>query len=67
MKYTNRLYENDLLNHALYWKLTQALFEVMPRDEEDWKLISSLLGEQEPLRLEAKRSEQPKQQSMFDS
>jgi putative DNA methylase len=58
---------NALLDHVPYWKLAQALFEVMPRDEEDWKLIASLLGERETLRLEAKRSEQPKQQSMFDS
>jgi hypothetical protein len=61
------LRENDLLDHVPNWKLAQALFEVMPRDEEDWKLISSLLGERETLRLEAKRTEQPKQQSMFDS
>jgi putative DNA methylase len=61
------LRENDLLDHVPYWKLAQALFEVLPRDEEDWKLISSLLGERETLRLEAKRSEQPKQQSLFDS
>jgi hypothetical protein len=62
----NYLRENELLDHVPYWKLAQALFEVLPRDEEDWKLISSLLGERETLRLEAKRSEQPKQQSMFD-
>lgn len=61
------LRENDLLDHVPYWKLAQALFEVLPRDEEDWKLVSSLLGERETLRLEAKRTEQPKQQSMFDS
>jgi hypothetical protein len=61
------LRENNLLYHVPYWKLVQALFEVMPRDEDDWKLISSLLGERETLRLEAKRTEQPKQQSMFDS
>ena len=61
------LRKNDLLDHVPYWKLAQALFKVMPRDEEDWKLISSLLGERETLRLEAKRSEQPKRQSMFDS
>ena len=61
------LRENDLLDHVPYWKLTQALFEVLSRDEEDWKLISSLLGERETLRLEGKQSEQPKQQSMFDS
>ena len=63
----NYLRENELLDHVPYWKLAQALFEVLPRDEEDWKLISSLLGERETLRLEAKRTEQPKQQSMFDS
>jgi putative DNA methylase len=63
----NYLRENELLDQVPYWKLAQALFEVLPRDEEDWKLISSLLGERETLRLEAKRSEQPKQQSMFDS
>jgi hypothetical protein len=61
------LRENDLLDHVPYWKLAQALFEVLPRDEEDWKRISSRLGERETLRLEAKRTEQPKQQSMFDS
>jgi hypothetical protein len=63
----NYLRENDLLDHVPYWKLAQALFEVLPRDEEDWKLISSLLGERETLRLEAKRGEQPKQQTMFDT
>ena len=63
----NYLRENGLLDHVPYWKLAQALFEVLPRDEEDWKLISSLLGERETLRLEAKRTEQPKQQTMFDS
>jgi adenine-specific DNA methylase len=61
------LRENALLDHAPYWKLAQALFEVLPRDEEDWKLIASLLGERETLRLEAKRGEQPIQQSLFDS
>jgi hypothetical protein len=36
----NYLRENELLDHVPYWKLAQALFEVLPRDEEDWKLIS---------------------------
>ncbi len=62
----NYLRKNELLDHVPYWKLAQTLFEVLPWDEEDWKLISSLLGDRETLRLEAKRSEQPKQQSMFD-
>ena len=61
------LRENALLDHVPYWKLAQALFDVLPRDEEDWKLISSLLGEREILRFEAKCSEQPRQQSRFDS
>ncbi|HLB48220.1 MAG TPA: hypothetical protein VJL59_14525 [Anaerolineales bacterium] len=29
-----------------------------PRGEDDWKLISALLGERENLRAEAKRKEQ---------
>ena len=36
-------------------KLAQALFEVLPRDTEDWKLIKALLGERQTLRIEAKR------------
>ena len=39
------LRDNNLLDHVPYRKLAQALFEVMPRDEEDRKLIFSLLGE----------------------
>jgi putative DNA methylase len=38
-----------------FWKLAQALFEVLPRDLEDWKLVSALLGERETLRTEGKR------------
>jgi allantoin racemase len=30
-------------------KLAQALFEVLPRDTEDWRLTSNLLGERETL------------------
>ncbi len=60
------LRENALLDHVPYWKLAQALFEVLPRDEEDWKIIANLLGERETLRLEAKRGEQPIQKPLFD-
>ena len=35
--------------------LAQALFEVLPRDTEDWKLLSALLGERHSLRTESKR------------
>lgn len=50
------LAERNLLEDGPFWKLTQALFEVMPRDTEDWKLANALLGERHVLRTEAKRS-----------
>lgn len=34
------LAERDLLEDGPFWKLAQALFEVLPRDLEDWKLVS---------------------------
>jgi hypothetical protein len=60
------LREPELLDHAPFWKLAQALFEVLPRSEEDWKLASALLGERETLRLEARRTALPAEQSLFD-
>jgi hypothetical protein len=30
----NYLRKNELLDHVPYWKLAQALFEVLPRDEK---------------------------------
>ena len=53
------LRERELLEHTPYWKLAQALFEVLPRGEEDWKLISVLLGERQTLRVEGRRGEPP--------
>jgi len=50
------LAEHELTDHAPLWKLAQALFEVLPRDIEDWRLISALLGERETLRTQAKRA-----------
>lgn len=41
---------------AVFWKLAQALFEVLPRDSDDWKLVSALLSERQSLTMEAKRS-----------
>jgi hypothetical protein len=32
-----------------------ALFEALPRDLEDWKLVGALLGERQTLRAEGKR------------
>jgi adenine-specific DNA methylase len=49
------LAERDLLEDGPFWKLAQALFEVLPRDLEDWKLVNALLGERQTLRAEGKR------------
>jgi len=51
------LAERDLLEDGPFWKLAQALFEVLPRDLDDWKLVSALLGERPTLRAEGKRAE----------
>jgi adenine-specific DNA methylase len=48
--------DRDLLEDGPLWKLAQALFEVLPRDLEDWKLVNALLGERQTLRAEAKRA-----------
>lgn len=48
------LAERDLLGDGPFWKLAQALFEVLPRDLEDWKLVNALLGERQTLRTEGK-------------
>jgi adenine-specific DNA methylase len=52
----------DLLDDTAYWKLAQALFEVLPRGEEDWKLVSALLSERETLQSEAKRAPAAKEE-----
>jgi putative DNA methylase len=49
------LAERDLLEDGPFWKLGQALFEVLPRDAEDWKLVNALLSERKTLRAEGKR------------
>jgi adenine-specific DNA methylase/REP element-mobilizing transposase RayT len=49
------LTERGLLEDGPFWKLAQALFEVLPRDLEDWKLVGALLGERQTLRAEGKR------------
>ena len=48
------LVQRDLLEDGPFWKLAQALFEVLPRDLEDWKLVNALLGERRTLRAEGK-------------
>ncbi len=49
------LAQRDLLEDGPFWNLGQALFEVLPRDEEDWRLVSAILGERQTLRAEGKR------------
>jgi adenine-specific DNA methylase len=49
------LHRQELADHAGFWRLAQALFEVLPRDAEDRKLIRALLGERQTLRTEVKR------------
>jgi adenine-specific DNA methylase len=51
------LTERGLMEDGPFWKLAQALFEVLPRDTEDWKLTNALLSERETLRMEGKRLE----------
>jgi len=48
--------KRDLLEDGPFWKLAQALFEVLPRDLEDWKLVNTLLGERQTLHTEGKRT-----------
>src|SRR5438552_9463878 len=48
------LAERGFLEDEAFWKLSQALFEVLPRDGEDWKLVSALLSERPTLRTEAR-------------
>jgi hypothetical protein len=62
----NYLRDHDLFDHAPFWKLAQALFEVLPRGEEDWKMVSALLGERETLRLEARRTALAVERTLFD-
>ena len=58
---TRFLAERDLEDSTRFWKLAQALFEVLPRGEEDWKIISALLSERDTLRIEALRKKTPVQ------
>lgn len=50
------LREHDLIGHDPFWKLAQALFEVLPRHTEDWQIVRALLGERDTLRTEGRRA-----------
>jgi len=51
------LSQHELLDYEPFWKLAQALFEVLPRDGEDRKILSALLGERDTFKIEARRLE----------
>ena len=51
------LSQNELLDYEPFWKLAQALFEVLPRDGEGRKILSALLGERDIFQIEARRLE----------
>ena len=51
------LSQYELLDYEPFWKLAQALFEVLPRDGEDRKILSALLGERDIFQIEARRLE----------
>jgi len=60
------LKDRDLLEDGPFWNLAQALFEVLPRDSEDWKLVKTLLGERQTFRAEARAlSPKGKQMDLF--
>lgn len=65
-KLVDYLRTHDLMDHAPFWKLAQALFEVLPRNEEDWKLVNALLGERETLRKEALQMAAPAAGRLFE-
>lgn len=50
------LQERGLFEFEPFWKLAQALFEVLPRDSEDWKLVNTLLSERATLRSEGMKT-----------
>ena len=52
------LVEHELLDRAPFWKLAQALFEVLPHNTQDWKLINALLSEKPTLISQASNAVQ---------
>jgi len=47
--------ERGLLDDGPFWRLAQSLYEVLPRDMEDWRLTNTLLGERHTLQAEGRR------------
>jgi len=52
----------------LLWKLAQSLFEILPRELKDRKVITALLSEKETLKIETRREGKVpgREQGLFD-
>ena len=48
--------QNGLFDSDEFWRLAQSLFQTLPHETEDWKLIRALLTDKQTLRLRAKSS-----------
>jgi adenine-specific DNA methylase len=48
--------QNGLFDNDEFWRLAQSLFQTLPHEIEDWKLIRALLTDKQTLRLRAKSS-----------
>ena len=55
----------ELAESEPFWRLAQALFEVLPRQDEDWRIINALLVERETLRTQVKRTA-GREKTLFD-
>lgn len=60
------LAEHDLFDEEPFWNLAQALFAVLPRNSEDWRLTSALITERPTLRREGRHLGEPTTMSLFD-
>ncbi len=43
-----------LFEDSRFWRLAQALFEILSHGGEDWKLVSALLAERETRRADVR-------------
>ena len=48
------LVERDVMVDDGFWKLAQSLFEIFPRDTDDWRILRALLSQRDTLRREAR-------------
>jgi len=62
------LKQNQRIDNDLLWKLAQSLFEILPRELKDRKVITALLSEKETLKIETRREGKVpgREQGLFD-